>query len=435
MNPQHHIQVYNLLLRTVVACIIVGSGLFYSLSSSANTKYYQVHKKNLLQGSPMSWKNALQLMHENLPKLLLARKRLQGNKRSTRYAGAFPNPSIAYRREQLFPQQGQDEVGIQLTIPLGGSTWRQKDVASAKVQVQSWSVKLLHLRHKFRFLRDYFNLLHQVMKLRILVRSYHQFQQLQGVVKVRVQEGKLPGVYLLRLGLEMQQRQSQIDRLRAIIERKGRQLGFQVGQKHQPIIPTGPLVPGFSQLPVVTRDLLTQLPPLQHAKAQSKLAKEQQRLAFAKAWPNLQLDLGYLHANNTSQSQPDGHGFYLGISVPLPIFQRNQYNTKRTTQTLHVARYKVRLLLRQYRNQIMLRKRQLKGSRTRWQSYKRNVSGRIKNLLRSAQAAFIGGTSVQAYLDMQLTAERLQLFELSLQNDIRMSSLQLHKLMGRIPHQ
>lgn len=431
MNVNAKTFVYVVLLRVVVVFLLGWGVLACSWDVHAETTV----QTSVLRGKAVPWKQALVLLRQHLPSLLLARKRLQGQKKSARQAGAFPNPSISYRREQLFPQQGQDEAGVQINIPLGASPWRQKDVAMARVRVQSWSVKLLLLRHSFRFLRDYFNLLHRVKRLRILEQSFRRFQGIERIVKVRVQEGKLPGAYRLRLLLEMRQRESQIERLKAQMEQQGRQLGYRIGQRDVPVLPQGSLVPSSYQLPAVTKELLDKLPPLQHAKAQSRLAKEQRRLAYARAWPNLQLALGYLHSDNTSQNQQDGHGFYLGISVPLPFFQRNQYRTQQALQSLRVARYKITLLLQQYRYQMEQSQRQLRKARSRLTRYQANVSGQIRSLLRSAKAAFVGGTSVQAYLDMQLTAERLQLYELSLQKDIRQFSLQLHQLMGRIPRQ
>lgn len=376
----------------------------------------------------------LSRLEQHHPELVLLRKKLVGWKRAARGAGAWPNPSISYMREQLFPLQSQDNVGVQFVFPLGGSPGRQAGVVWAEVKVLQRSLELMRIRIGFRWLRAYYSLHNERQQWLLAGEMLGHLRRLGGIVQARAKAGRLAPVEWLQWDLETTQRQIRWEADRAIWQQKGMELAKQLGLWDGVLVPQGSLTPERQDIWIQSQMAkLAQAPQILYIKAQQELAQAQMGLAHAKAWPDLQVSLGYMYQNNTTSTPAESHGFYAGISLPLPLWDRNQHAVAKASAFKRLAVVREQWLLRNMRWEIRTLFRRWLDAHQRWEHYRKQVSRRLPDLLRAADAAFLGGGRVENYLQAYRSVESFRRSELLLQREMRMLSLQLYERLGVFP--
>lgn len=386
---------------------------------------------------PHTWQQCLLRLDRYDPVLVELRKKIAGWQRSARYVGAWPNPSISYNREQLFPLQSQDSVGVQFTFPLGGSPRRQSEVATSQVHLLQKSLDMRLLQQRFVFLQAYFGLLYTKQTWQLEGDMLGHLRRLRQVVHARIKAGRLAEAQGLRWDLELQQRQIRWEAQQARWQQQGAELARQVGWHDGILVPQSALLPETPEPKRFHRSMakLSNSPQVQYIRAQQALAQAQTKLAHAQAWPDLQVSLGYMYQHNSASAPTNSHGFFAGISLPLPSLDRNQYEISKARESHRLAAWREQFWLRKMQWEIPRLLQQWQGAYQRWQLYQVRVSQRLPALMRSAHAAFVGEGSVDSYLQAYQAVEQYHKADISLQRDIRMLSLQVYQRLGILPPQ
>ncbi|HAA55859.1 MAG TPA: hypothetical protein DCE42_13940 [Myxococcales bacterium] len=362
------------------------------------------------------------------PALKRARLRLEGLKKTASVSGAWPNINLTYQREQLFPPVGQDTLGGQVTIPLGGSPFRQKDVAKTFARLQKSYISLLSFRLQYIFLRTYGRLAQRRQQVQLAQHLLHALKRLRPILQARERGGKVAGIEFMRFRMAVEQQTQSIKRLQEQTQRLAWKIGRWTGLSAQQVLAR---VKHHSPASLQLRHRKAkQHPQLAYLSAQKTLYKAQLRLAQAKGWPKLSFSLAYLRQQAETANQPDGHGFVVGMSLPLPIFQRNQRGTQNARNQLQQSRLLFRQTQRQLKQRQLRTKKQYQQILVRQKRYQKKVIHRLPALLKAAQAAFEGGTSLTEFLTTYRSIIQYQQFGLRLQYTALSRALLLEEAYG-----
>lgn len=408
-------------LRVFLLLMIVGLSICLFIGAALGSNSRSLNLKVLLK--------RLQKHH---PLLVSARAKLAGLKGVAHVSGAWPNLRLNYQREQLFPAVGQDQAGIQIQIPLGGRTFRKKDVAKAHTRNQYRYLAFLLFRLRLRFLRIYFQrefLLHQAKLTKTLVL---RFRRLRKVLAARIAGGREAAMALTRFDLEVEQQRQQRQRTLEQALVLTRRLSLWSGVKLNRFSKTKATLVYRTSATKTSVSKVESHPVLRYIGAKIAVHQAQLELAQAKAWPDLSLSLAYLRQQAQMKGQPDSHGFMLGATIPLPIFQRNQSSIRRTKLNIALLRRLRLQKLQQYRRQIKSAHKRLQQSRARWKRYKQKLLKRLPGLLKAAQVAFRGGGDFSSFLNTYRSVGQYHLFGLKLKHDLCTRALALEEALGHV---
>jgi cobalt-zinc-cadmium efflux system outer membrane protein len=365
------------------------------------------------------------------PLLVAAREKVSGFQRIVEVSGAWPNPQLSYQREQLFPPINQDTVGLGVFVPLGGRTFRKKEVAKKSLESQKAYVQLLWFRIRQRFLRMFFEwiaLRDQVVLAENLMKRFGQFKSL---LRGRVQGGQAAGLALLRFEIEMEQQAHKLRRDKEKSSLLLNRLALWTGLEKKRF-----LALQFSLFPEQKsiKKIFDQGKhiDLRYDRYQIAVVEAELRFAQAKAWPDLSVSISYLYQRSSLSGQADGHGFVAGITLPLPIFERNQENIQRARERLNLAKKAFLHRKQIFQKKAVYAQKRFQSMQKRWMEYQKGVSERLPQLLQGAQAAFLGGGSFSNFFETYRAIERYNRFGVALKHDVRTCLLDVEEMYGYV---
>jgi cobalt-zinc-cadmium efflux system outer membrane protein len=254
------------------------------------------------------------------------------------------------------------------------------------------------------------------------------WKQLKGfrpLLSARIKGGTLAAMELTRFSLELeQQRQlllqtlSQASRLESQLKRW---LRLSAGQR----------LTAFSRLPTpavrVSPSFANPHPLLAYWKSVISSNQAKTRLQQALAWKDLSLSVAYL--NQSTQGVIE-HGFVVGVSLPLPLFQRNQTGIRRAVLKTRLSRMQLQQTRWRLKKLLRFRFQQLQQTQKRLQQFEQRMSPRLPGLLRSAKVLFQGKGSLTTLLNVIRALSQYQKTGLRLRYQISLQALALQEVSG-----
>lgn len=362
-----------------------------------------------------------------------ARLRARGLASASGLTPRLTNPSLGYDQELMFPLATQETVSLSLPIPLGGRLARRREVARRRARLARARVGQLSTTGGVAFARRYFKLLrlHRLLKLRR--QSLTEHRDLAQRMAARARGGGLAGIVATRLELEVRRRRFALERLRERLDRLGRRLALDLGDRQGILVPTGTLLPppppalatlGARSRVSGTSQLLRMALDLRRAEA---------RLARARRWPDLGLSVGYQRQQSPGPDRQISHGLVFGLSVPLPLFSSNRQAVRLAEVRSQSAVWRIRVYGKN--SQVLLRDARGRALRARQRHarYRAAVLSRLPKLLQGVRVAFDGGGALAGLLEGLAAVNRLREGGLELALEARLQALRLHELAGTLP--
>lgn len=211
--------------------------------------------------------------------------------------------------------------------------------------------------------------------------------------------------------LEVVQFELQVERLRAQQEAAERQIPF---QREKLAAAIGSRIPGdvsfedvFSlPLPEYNWDALLQQvlashPDVSAAQWEVQRARYLSERMRKEKWPNVTVGAGY-----TRQNETRGDDWTLGVSVPLPLWDRNQGNILAADAQVSQALERVRQVKEDLRDQLATAFREYAAARKRVQRYEQDILPRVREAVQLSMQGYTGG--VMEYLRV-LEAQRSEI--------------------------
>ena len=252
-------------------------------------------------------------------------------------AGTLPNPSLSGEIEEFggsgeFSGSGamSSRFGISQEIPLGGKISRRVKVARVQKSIaeSEYSAQFLALRTEIKksFLRVYF--MQEQLKLEEEKSSI--LSSLKEAVAKKVHAGEVSPLDEVKATVQLESAAIGIDRVKRELE----------GAKHVLAALWGEENPKFEKVNYAYKDDFI-IPDEQTLIYKTKfsptysilnknvtLASNKLGLARAEAWVDIEVGGGVQRFNET-----DDHAYFLEVSIPLPIFNRNKGNIEEAIQT------------------------------------------------------------------------------------------------------
>ena len=263
---------------------------------------------------------AVALYREHSPRLTATRAQVDVTAADLVDAGIYPNPSIAVSTTNIV--QGQDTFGhsqetLELDVPIliGGQRGHRKDAAGARVATKRAEVAAGQATAELDVRRKWLALLASQQKVAALATALDDDKAVRVIVAGRQAAGAKSPYELERMDLAVATAASKLDEAKIDDEVAANALAAAVGLRDWRPHAVGDFKPSAELAAALSGDH-PELAVPRAAQTQARL-EEDQAHADAVPTPSLQLQ-------SFGTTDPEGIAIMLGISIPLPIFDRNQ---------------------------------------------------------------------------------------------------------------
>lgn len=243
-------------------------------------------------------------------------------------AGLHPNPELELELENFGGTGALDDfdslettVSLSQLVELGGKRVKRRRVAEAGARVAGWEYEIRRIDVLSRTAADFVGLLAAERRSRIAAESLELARRVFDAVGERVDAGKVSPVERTKARVEL---------ARASLERE-QALREVAAARARLAANWGSIAPRFDELagdldqaipPPTLESLIERVqrsPDLARWAAEAALRQAEVELALAQRMPDLTLAGGVRHFNEI-----DSTAFVAGLSLPLPVFDRNQ---------------------------------------------------------------------------------------------------------------
>ncbi|MCL4796804.1 MAG: TolC family protein [Bryobacteraceae bacterium] len=371
----------------------------------------------LLLALPLAAQNSLSLSSavrralDTHPALEAARERVEAARGQRRQAGLYPNPELVLQTENLrrgspaapfsFWNQTETFAYLQQTFLTAGKRARRLGVTEKGVRIAEFEYEIQRRFIALEVKRAYWRAAGEQKISELLRENEQNFRKIVDYHRARVQEGVMAEGDLLRVSLEadrfdlaanlaqLEASRARIEFFRALAETAFPEASF-----------TDPLDPKDDRLllPDPNHAVMNR-PEVTLARLRLDQARAQTALEQANIRPDFEAYFGYKRAERF-------HTMTGGITIPLPVLNRNQGNLQTAAAQARAAEAElaatealVRAEVAAAGTEYLVRRKQVREFLARFRDQAQETS-------RIAQAAYrLGGADLLRLLD----AERLRL--------------------------
>jgi len=293
--------------------------------------------------------DALALFRRQNPELLAGRLRVDAARGDLTTARLLPNPTLSLGAGNLPlgrtnpPGLGvrdtiTGQAGVAQEVPLWGKRSAGIAAATGKTAEAEALRRDLERRLAFEVRARFTAVLVATARLRLARESLDRYRDTLGVMSARARAGDISNAEYDKVALE--QRSFEREVARAEIDRREAVADLLplCGLDGTDVEAVGELAPPAApaDAEALVADALTHRPDLDAAKAEVESTQAALRLARAKRWPNPTVDLQYTHSEFLVSGDL-GNQLGVGVSLPLPLFDRNQGDVQRAAAEALVA--------------------------------------------------------------------------------------------------
>jgi outer membrane protein, heavy metal efflux system len=265
-------------------------------------------------------------------------------------AGLMPNPSFKYNIESV--ENGKRETeeiySISQPVDIVGKRGLRKNVASKIRDAERFSYEQEKLNGLAELRKTYYRILYLTEDEKSVKRILDTFMDVRQKTEERLRAGDIAEVELLKISNESKRLIRLLDSLRAEIAAVKRKLATMLNMEMGDIEVTGDFTPsiyGYSQHELVAK-ALDNSNDIKAAGAELDAAADSVTLSKREVVSPIEIEAGYKRLTGGF------NGFALGISIPLPLFNKNQGGIASAKAELEADRLKLEQLKRRTANEI-----------------------------------------------------------------------------------
>lgn len=277
----------------------------------------------------ISLAEALRRLESANPELRVARRAVAVAEARVVGAGAVPNPALSATREQLGGDPAgyhETTVALNQTLEVGGQRGARREAARRGVDAAAARVDAERLRLAWEVHRAYLAAAAAEADLAVLVEATEIFRRVEESGRARFAEGDISRFDRNRLQIEAARYELLLARARLALDAAARELAMLVAPDS--LGAAGALLPAEPLPELDTAEAGLALDAalaaaagraeLRAAEAEVEVARAALSLARRERTPDLTLSAGY-------KEQAGGlAGAVLGLSIPVPLWNRNQ---------------------------------------------------------------------------------------------------------------
>ncbi|HUP01943.1 MAG TPA: TolC family protein [Gemmatimonadota bacterium] len=316
--------------------------------------------------------------------LRIAREEAAAARARALSAGALQNPNLAATREHLSDgDRDYDEMVVTLnqTLEIGGQRGLRRDAAGGAADAAEARLEAERLRLRFEVRRTFILAALAEGDLGRLEETTLVVRQVEQAGQARFAEGDISDFDRQRLQVERARYEDLLAQARLRLTQAGRELTLLVSPDSiaadEILLPLYPLDSLAVPIPRSVRDTVppgaADRPDVRAARAEIEAARDRLALADRERIPDITIAGGY-------KDQSDGlQGGVIGLSVPIPLLDRNAGRIAEAQADLSNAEARAGLVLRRAEADV----------RRAWENY-RSLVRRIEQVERDLLAGTVG---------------------------------------------
>lgn len=331
---------------------------------------------------PLTLQKAIALALEGNLDLTVAQREIEATEGHVLQGQARPNPELAYLMEDQRAQTRTQSVQINLPVEMGGK--RAARIAAAErgrdIAVEDLNVRRIEIRAAV--VAAFFEMLAAQERAALALDSVDLARKATDAVAKRVAAGKVSPVEeskarVAEAGVRVELAQAQSEqrsargRLASLLGANPPRFSLVAGS-----VEALPVVPSFDRV----QQRLSASPTLRRAQLEVERRKSLVDIERSKRTPDVTFSLGLKRPNELQRDQ-----LLFGVSVPLPLFDRNQGNLLEALKREDKARDELQVLNLRVSTEVL-------QARERLDAIRGEVDVLQRDVLPGAKSAYIAAT-------------------------------------------
>jgi cobalt-zinc-cadmium efflux system outer membrane protein len=348
-------------------------------------------------------------------------------------AGVLPNPTIGYSRDRDGGTPGSTEETWQIaqTFDISGRRGLHREAASRRLEAAYAGNRLRREELAAEIRRRFYETLFRQEAVQATEIWTQRFSRIEGIVDKLARAGEASGYDRRRLARERLTAEARLSSEKSDLDRASERLAALVGSSGKDAASvSGTLSPDAPPPLENGLALLDRRPDLETLSRRAEAAEFEGRAA-ARGWvPDITLGVGAKRIDNGATRD---NGTVISLSVPLPLFDRQQAGEKRAAAEAFSVRGELGLARAHAEGDLRGLHRQLERLVTAAADYRSRAIGDSATLLRIAEAAYQGGEStLLELLDAYRGALEAEMTALDLEWKARQARIDYDLLTGSV---
>lgn len=418
----------------------------YAISRTALTKKPMLHRLliilstcTVLMGAPPTAAQTSTLTEQDSVRMGLARpdidsliESMQAAARSDADgAGRWPNPTLEVQRESIPASMGratERSYILSQQFDLGGKRALRKGAASERVRAAAADGEQRRLELAAEIKRRFYEVLYR-RDLVGATRAWHSRMQAIGVKVHKLhQGGEVAGYDKRRMALEQASAQARLHSEQAGYDKAWQQLSALLGAPSSLAAPAGELLPPDAPPLELLLARLDQRPELRALDSRADAYALDGRAAQRGWIPDVTVGIGSKSVSNGVSSD---RGTVVSMSLPLPLFDRDQAAASKAAAQAQTARAELRIQRAALEGELRGVWQQARALGSAARDYSAHATVAASELARIAEAAYQGGeTGILELLDAYRTSHEAQVRALELSWSARQGAIELDTIAG-----
>ncbi|WP_326527159.1 TolC family protein [Dokdonella sp.] len=346
-------------------------------------------------------------------------------------AGALPNPTIGYTSDRGRSSNLNNEETwlLSQSFDLSGRRGLRREAAELRVESAYSGNRLRHVEWAAEIRQRFHETLFKQEVVRATESWAQRFKRVEGIIEKLAKAGEASGYDRRRLARERQNAELRLNSAKSDLDRASQRLAALVGAPgNAPDTVVGELLPVLPQaMAEAVRDI-ERRPDLQVLSRRAEAADLEGKAA-ARGWiPDVTLGVG---PKRRETSIGNENSTVMTISLPLPVFDRQQAGQQRAAAEAMHARGEFNLARARAEGELHGLYRQLERLISAAKDYRGSALAETPELLRIAEAAYKGGeSSLLELLDAYRGAQDTEINALELDWKARQARIEYDLLTG-----
>ena len=346
--------------------------------------------------------DALQAALMKHPSQAAAWYEIKAREAAAHQAGRLPNPNLSGEIEE-FGGSGDysgtgtmvSKVGINQEIPLGGQISKRVRAAEAQTEIARLERAAQTLTLRTEVQKRFFRVYILQERLKLAKEKLSLIKASSDAVAKRVASGEAPPLDEVKVTVELASSEIAVERTKHELD--AAKYGLAASWSGDALRFSGVQADGseITQLPAES-ELLSRLefnPNYRILKQNLTQASAAIELARAEAWSGLEIGGGIQQFNET-----DDHAFFLELTIPFPLFDRNQGRIREARQSHNKASKELEAGLLALKTALIETARRLRSAQEAYVSMQNTVMPAAEKAFAAVQKAYQAGE--QDYLEL-----------------------------------
>lgn len=414
----------------ILLLLLAGSGAASAraeVSTAAST-----HEEKI---GALTFPEALSLVVRHNPELEIYSLEIRAREAESLQAGLRPNPLLSFETENVFgsgPFSGTDAaestLSISQTVELGKKRSWRRHLAEAETSVAETDFASAKTDLLARTTDAFIAVLAAQEGLRLSEEMAELAKRVLGTVEERVSAGRGAETEAIRPRIQLREQQLARDKARRHLAATRGALAALMGREGADFGPALGDLSRLSSLPdqAELESLLVESPQIVRRAAEIEHRRRAVRLEEARRIPDLDLGIGVRYLRESEET-----ALVLGVSIPLPVFNRNQGAIAAARSRQTQARFEERNVLLQAKAALGAAWQEMSSARAEAEALRDDIIPASRQALESAEYGYRAGKfGVLDVLDAQRTLVEAQERYLDALSAFHRAASEIERLLG-----